>query len=97
MTTLSNQKSAVFWTSAFLVAVPSHSPAWVYAAILGIIALQSTLWYGAIALLFSTDTVRRFYQCITRYLDFLAGGAMVIIGLKLSDEVRREVLIRATP
>ncbi len=97
MTTLSNPKSAVFWTSAFLVAVPPHAPSWVYVAILAIITLQSTLWYGAIALFFSTGFARALYLRITRYLDLLAGGVMIALGLKLADEVRREIAIRATP
>lgn len=95
MTTLSNPKSAVFWTSAFLVAVPPHAPAWVYAAILAIVAVQSTLWYGAIALFFSTGFAQRLYLRITRYLDLLAGGVMIALGVKLADEVRREVAVRA--
>lgn len=90
MTTLSNPKSAVFWTSAFLVAVPPHAPGWVYGAILAIVAVQSLLWYGAIALFFSTGFARRLYLRVTRVLDLLAGGVMVALGLKLADEVRRE-------
>lgn len=97
MTTLSNPKSAVFWTSAFLVAVPPHAPSWVYAAILGIVAVQSLLWYGAIAVFFSTGFARGMYLRLTRYLDLLAGGVMIALGLKLADEVRREVAVRAAP
>lgn len=96
MTTLSNPKSAVFWTSAFLVAVPPHAPSWVYFTILGIVAVQSSLWYGAIALFFSTGLARKVYLRTARYLDLIAGGVMIVLGLKLADEVRREVAIRAT-
>jgi threonine/homoserine/homoserine lactone efflux protein len=95
MTTLSNPKSAVFWTSAFLLAVPPHAPAWVYAAILAIVAVQSSLWYGGIALFFSTGFARQQYLRIARRLDLLAGGIMVALGLKLADEVRRELAVRA--
>ncbi|MCW5735529.1 MAG: LysE family translocator [Enhydrobacter sp.] len=94
LTTLSNPKSAVFWTSAFLVAVPPHAPSWVYAGILAIVAAQSTLWYGAIALFFSTGFAQRLYMRITRYLDLLAGGVMIALGVKLAEEVRREVAVR---
>ncbi|MFB9948414.1 LysE family translocator [Rhizobium puerariae] len=94
MTTLSNPKSAVFWTSAFLVAVPPHAPAWVYAAILAIIAAQSSLWYGGVAMFFSTGFARQQYLRLARRLDMLAGGIMVALGLKLADEVRRELVVR---
>ena len=87
--------SAVFWTSAFLVAVPPHAPAWVYAAIVATIAMQSALWYGAVVLLFSTSLARQHYQCLAHRLDLLAGAMMVALGLKLADEVRRELSDRA--
>lgn len=95
MTTLSNPKSAVFWTSAFLVALPPHAPDWVYPTIVAIIGVQSTLWYGTLALFFSTGVAQKLYQRIARYLDLLAGGVMIALGLKLADELRREVFIKA--
>lgn len=95
LTTLSNPKSAVFWTSAFLVAVPPHAPVWLYAAIVGVIAVQSALWYGAVALLLSTGVARRSYLRLARWLDLIAGGVMVALGLRLTEEVRREIAVRA--
>lgn len=97
MTTLSNPKSAVFWSSVFLVAVPPHAPSWVYVAIVGIVAVQASLWYGGIVLFFSTGFARKFYLRIGRYLDLVAGGVMVLLGLKLAEDVRREIFVRMTP
>ncbi|SJZ37328.1 Threonine/homoserine/homoserine lactone efflux protein [Enhydrobacter aerosaccus] len=94
-TTLSNPKSAVFWTSAFLVAVPSHAPTWFYVAVIAVIAVQSVLWYGGLALFFSTGFARLQYVRLARRLDVLAGGIMILLGLKLADEVRRELMVRA--
>jgi threonine efflux protein len=95
VTTLSNPKSAVFWTSAFLVAVPPHAPAWVYGAILAIIAVQSFLWYGGVALFFSTGFAQQQYLRLARRLDLLTGGVMIALGVKLAEEVRRELTIKA--
>ncbi len=94
-TTLSNPKSAVFWTSAFLVAVPPHAPAWFYAAILAVIAMQTFLWYGSVALFFSTGFARQQYLRLSRWLDLLAGVVLVGLGLRLAEEVRREVVVKA--
>ena len=93
MTTLSNPKSAVFWTSVFLVALPPGAPPWVYPTIVAIIAVQSSLWYGIVALFFSTGLAQKLYLRIARWLDVLAGGVMVVLGLKLADEVRREIFV----
>ena len=95
VTTLSNPKSAVFWTSAFLVAVPPHAPAWFYAAIVAVIAVQSALWYGAVALMFSAGAAQRHYLRLTRWLDLAAGAVMIALGLRLADEIRRELAIKA--
>ena len=96
LTTLSNPKSAVFWTSVFAVAVPPHAPAWFYAAVLGIIAIQSALWYSAVALLLSTGLARRYYGRCARWLDGIAGAVMVALGLRLGDAVRQEFAAQAS-
>lgn len=96
LTTLSNPKSAVFWTSAFLVAVPPGAPGWFYGAILLIVLVQSTLWYGAVALILSTGFLRERYLAFARHLDTVAGVVMIALGLRLAEEVRRELLARAT-
>ncbi|MBI1245219.1 MAG: LysE family translocator [Alphaproteobacteria bacterium] len=95
LTTLSNPKSAVFWTSAFLVAVPPHAPLWVHGAIVAIITVQSALWYGTVALAFSTGVARQNYLRFARRLDAFAGAVMVALGAKLADEVRREIAVAA--
>ena len=94
LTTLSNPKSAVFWTSAFLVALPPHAPGWVYPTIVAIVAVQSAIWYVTLALFFSTGVAQNLYQRIARALDLLAGGVMVALGLKLVDELRREIFVK---
>ncbi len=94
VTTLSNPKSAVFWTSVFAIALPATPPAWFYAAVIVVIAVQSAFWYGLVALLLSTGIARQGYARIARWLDGLAGLAMLGLGLKLGDEVRRELALR---
>jgi threonine efflux protein len=92
LTTLSNPKSAVFWTSVFLVAVPPDAPAWLYAAIVAVTGVQALLWYGAVGLMLSSDAAKRSYRRVARALDLLAGGAMTLFGLRLGYEAGREAL-----
>lgn len=87
LTTLSNPKSAVFWTSVFLVTVPEHPPAWVWAAILAIVGVQSALWYGALALVFSSRGAGRARLRLAGWLDRLAGGVMLLLGLRLARDL----------
>lgn len=59
LTTLSNPKSGVFWTSVFAVAVPPEAPPAFYAAAVVLVALQTVAWYGLVALVFAAPPSRR--------------------------------------
>lgn len=95
MTTVSNPKSAVFWTSVFALVVPVGAPGWFYAVIPAQILLQSFLWYGFIALAFSSAPVRRNYLRLGVVFSRVAGACMIFFGLKIADELRRELALRA--
>ncbi len=94
LTTLSNPKSAVFWTSVFVLIVPTHAPPWFYGAVVLLIVAQSALWYAIVALTLSTAFARRHYMRFAQWLDRIAGVIMIGLGLKLADEIRREVFGR---
>lgn len=95
LTTLSNPKSAVFWTSVFTLVLPASAPGWFYASILVVVAAQASLWYGAVALTLSTRVSRRYYERLAQTLTRLAGGCMLFFGLKLANELRLELARRA--
>ena len=94
LTTLSNPKSAVFWTSVFVVLVPAHAPVWFYAAVVTLIIVQSFAWYAFVALVLSTDFARRHYQRFAQWLDRIAGVVMIGLGAKLAYELRNEMIGR---
>lgn len=91
LTTLSNPKSAVFWTSVFVLVVPAHAPVWFYAAVVALIVVQSFAWYAFVALVLSTEFSRRHYQRFAQWLDRLAGVIMIGLGAKLVYELSNEV------
>lgn len=90
LTTLSNPKSAVFWTSVFVLLVPAHAPYWFYGAVVLLIVVQSALWYAIVALTLSTAFARRHYMRLANWLDRVAGVIMIGLGLKLANELRGE-------
>lgn len=92
LTTLSNPKSAIFWTSVFSVVLPSAAPGWFYMAVLALIGTQSLVWYGGIALVFSTPFSRKQYARISTVLNRIAGAFMVFFGVKMIDDLRREIV-----
>jgi len=94
LTTLSNPKSAVFWTSIFVLVVPAHAPAWFYAAVVALIVAQSFAWYAFVALALSTRFARRHYLNLAQWLDRFAGVIMIGLGLRLAYELRNEIIER---
>jgi len=94
LTTLSNPKSAVFWTSVFALVLPAGAPVWFYAAVLALMTVQSALWYGGVSLLLSTNLIRTWYARLGSSLNRVAGGFMVFFGLKIANDVRAEIAAR---
>src|SRR3546814_27421 len=84
VTTLSNPKSGVFWTSVFAVAVPVGAPSSFHVAAVTLILVQSLLWYGLVALVFASGPARRGYRRAAKWLEAAAGLAMIGFGIKLA-------------
>lgn len=94
LTTLSNPKSAVFWTSVFALVVPAQAPVWFHLTVLLLIALQSLAWYGLVAMVLSTPFSRRHYARLSAALSRIAGAFLLFFGLKLANDVRVEIAAR---
>jgi len=86
LTNLSNPKSAMFWTSVFVVAVPHDAPLWFYGAIVAIVGAQTFLWYGFVALVFAAPPAQATYRRFGRLVEGLAGTVMIGFGLTLAAD-----------
>jgi threonine efflux protein len=84
LTTLSNPKSGIFWTSVFALAVPPEAPAAFYLAAAAVVLAQTALWYGLVALIFASASSRRVYARLARWLEAIAGTALLAFGLRLA-------------
>lgn len=84
VTTLSNPKSGVFWTSVFAIAVPAGAPLDFNVAAVALILAQSLAWYGLVALLFASGPARSAYRRAAKWLEAAAGLAMIGFGIKLA-------------
>lgn len=81
---LSNPKVMVFMGSIFVSLLPAQPPAWMDATVLAIVAINEFCWFALLALLFSGQTARAFYQRTKLWLDRFMGGALALLGLKLA-------------
>lgn len=83
LTNLSNPKSVVYFGSIFALFVRPGMPLWVEATAVGIVLFDTVLWYGAVAALFSSAVIQRFYARVRRPVNRMAGAAMVCFGGRL--------------
>jgi threonine efflux protein len=83
LTTLLNPKCAVYFGSVFTLFMRPSTPSWAIGVAIVIVAFNSVLWYGSVALLFSADRVRRVQSSIQRPIDRIAGTVIAGFGAKL--------------
>lgn len=82
LTALTNPLAMAFWLGAFLAAIPADAPSPVYLGIFLVIMFQSAVWYSFLAVLFSS-TLRGQGFPAARVLRFIAGAAMILVGLNV--------------
>ncbi|MDQ3871848.1 MAG: LysE family translocator [Chloroflexota bacterium] len=83
LTAATNPKSVVYFGSVFSVFMHPDAPLWVQAAAVGIVLMNALLWYGSVALLFSSALVQRRYAAIRAPIDRIAGAAIGAFGARL--------------
>jgi threonine efflux protein len=83
LTSLTNPKSGVFWTSVFATTLPVDAPLWVYAATAPMIAVISATWHVGIALVFTAGPIQSAYRRLRRPIDAACGAVLVVLGWRL--------------
>lgn len=83
LTNLANPKSAVYFASIFVLFIQPGMPDWVRWMAVAIVIADTLIWYGFVALVFSTPRVQRWYRRATRTVDRVAGVLMVAFGTRL--------------
>jgi threonine/homoserine/homoserine lactone efflux protein len=88
-TQVSNPKTAIVYASVFAALLPPSLPVWIYVVLPLLIFTIETVWYAAVALLFSAERPRAAYLRAKLWIDRLAGAVMGLLGLRLIAETAR--------
>ncbi|MBV2360980.1 LysE family transporter [Thalassococcus sp. CAU 1522] len=84
LTFASNPKTAVFFGAVFVGLVPAETPPLVRIALIGVIFLNETLWYLAVARVFSLPRARTAYARLKAWIDRAFGSLIALFGLKIA-------------
>lgn len=83
LTSLTNPKSGVFWTSVFAATMPVGAPPWVSVTCIAIVALLSTSWHFGLAILLGSRRAQAAFGRIRRGLNLVCGAVLVGLGIRL--------------
>ena len=80
-TSLTNPKSAAFWSSVFASTLPNRAPAWFLVSACCLIAALSASWHLALAAVFARPRLQTAYISVRRPIEAICGSALVALGL----------------
>lgn len=83
LTNFTNPKAAVFFGSIFTALLPAGAPSWVPFAAVGVVVTNALWWHCALAFAFSAEGVQRGYRSAKGWVDRVAGGVMMLLGVRL--------------
>lgn len=83
LVSMTNPKSLAFYASVLGTMMPARAPTWFEASVVAIAFSLSALWYGALALAFSGDRVRRGFARVKAGLETVMGLCLVALGGRL--------------
>ena len=88
-TQISNPKTALVYASVFAAFLPPHYGIAFAAVLLTSVFLLEAGWYTLVALALSAEQPRAAYMRGKRWVDRVAGGVLIALGLKLAFDAHR--------
>lgn len=85
---MTNPKSAAYYASVFAAFLTPEMPNWVLFVLVTAIALMSLAWHAILAIGFSSPPIKTKYISVSKYVDRLSGGLLVLLGLLLAWDNR---------
>jgi threonine/homoserine/homoserine lactone efflux protein len=83
VTQVSNPKTAIVYASVFAAFLPAAASVGFDFALVAIVFVIEAGWYSTVALALSSERPRRAYLRYKAGIDRVAGGVMVLLGIKL--------------
>jgi threonine efflux protein len=84
LTNILNPKSIAYYSSIFVVMLPSHASSWLLAAAVGTALCVSAIWWMSVTLFFASNPIRESYRRARRWIDAMMGAVLIGLGVRLA-------------
>ncbi|PTB22711.1 amino acid transporter [Trinickia symbiotica] len=81
-TNITNPKSIAFFAAVFSSAAPAHVSAATFAAMLAMVCVTATSWYGLVAIVMSHPRVASAHRRARGVVDRVCGAVIVALGIR---------------
>ncbi|MFB9124156.1 LysE family translocator [Paraburkholderia dipogonis] len=81
-TNIANPKSMAFFAAVFSSAAPAHVSVGTFVAMLGMVCVVASSWYGFVALTLSHERIATAYRSWKASIDRVCGGLIVALGVR---------------
>ncbi|MEM8652591.1 MAG: LysE family transporter [Pseudomonadota bacterium] len=85
---LTSPKSAAYFGSIFAAFLSNNMPIWVIVLLISAFFMVSIAWHVALAVVFSTETVRKPYTRFSSLINRVSGSVLILFGGRLISDVR---------
>lgn len=85
---MTNPKSAAYYASVFAAFLTPDMPTWVLVVLVTTIAGMSLAWHVLLAVGLSAAPIQKQYILVSKYVDRLCGGLLLLMGLRLALDSR---------
>ena len=81
-TNIANPKSVAFFAAVFSSAAPPHESVGTFLAMLGMVFVVASSWYGFVALTLSHARIASAYRRSKAWVDRVCGGLIIALGVR---------------
>lgn len=84
LTNLGNPKAAAFFSSLFIVMLPSNPSIWFQTVCVVVMLAIALIWFSIVAWVFSADPIIKVYQRAKRWIEYITGSIFILLGARLA-------------
>lgn len=81
-TNIANPKSVAFYAAIFSTSAPAHVDVATFVAMLAMVGIVASLWYGTVAIVLSHPHIAGTYAKQKKHIDRVCGALIIFLGIK---------------